>query len=109
MSKVKITVGGDIEKDASRRFVRAWRQAARGKAVRERHLAFESWAALSRVLTGKRLELLHHVRHHKSPACALWPRRWIATTATFTPTYARWRKQDCWTWTKVACAPTTTR
>src|SRR5216683_5445506 len=65
MNRVKITVGGDIEKDTSRRFVQAWRRAARGKAVRERHLAFESWTALSRVLTGKRLELLHHVRHHK--------------------------------------------
>jgi hypothetical protein len=56
MSKVRITVGGDIETDASRHFVQAWRRAARGKSVRERHLAFESWAALSRVLTGKRLE-----------------------------------------------------
>ena len=65
MSKVQILVGGDIEMDASRRFVQAWRRAARCKSVRERHLAFESWAALSQVLTGKRLELLHHVRHHK--------------------------------------------
>lgn len=65
MSKVKITVGGNIEKESSQRFVNAWRRASRGKPVRERHLAFESWAALSRVLTGKRLELLHHVRHNK--------------------------------------------
>ena len=68
MTKVRITVGGDIEKEAWRRFVQAWRKAARGKAVRERHLAFESWAALSRVLTTKRLELLHHVRHHEVPS-----------------------------------------
>lgn len=65
MNRVKITVGGDLEKEASRRFVQAWRRATRGKAMRERHLAFESWTALSRVLTGKRLELLHHVRHHE--------------------------------------------
>jgi predicted transcriptional regulator len=65
MTKVKITVGGDIENEASRRFVKAWRRAARGRTLRERHLAFESWTALSRVLTGKRLELLHHVRHNK--------------------------------------------
>ena len=68
MTKVRITVGGDIEKEASRRFVQAWRKASRGKAARERHLAFESWAALSRVLTIKRLELLHHVRHHEVPS-----------------------------------------
>ena len=28
----------------------------------------ESWAALSRVLTTRRLELLHHVRHHEVPS-----------------------------------------
>ena len=65
MSDVKITVGGDIEKEASRRFVKTWQRAKRGESVRERHLAFESWEALARVLTGKRLELLQHVRHHK--------------------------------------------
>jgi predicted transcriptional regulator len=68
MAKVRITVGGNMEREASRHFVKAWREAARGKAVRERRLAFESWAALSRVLTTRRLELLHHVRHHEVPS-----------------------------------------
>lgn len=65
MSKAKITVGGDFEREAARRFVDAWHRAARGKTFHERHLAFESWDALARVLTGKRMELLRYVRRHK--------------------------------------------
>lgn len=65
MSKVKVTVGGAMEQDASRRFVDAWRRAERGEKVDERHLAFESWDALARVMTGKRMELLHYVRRHE--------------------------------------------
>lgn len=62
---MKITVGGTIEEDAARRFVDAWHRAERGETFHERHLAFESWDALARVLTGKRMELLRYVRHHK--------------------------------------------
>jgi len=65
MSKIKVTVGGEIEKDATRRFVDAWHRAERGKSFRERHLAFESWDALARVMTGKRMELLRYVHRHK--------------------------------------------
>ena len=65
MSDVKITVGGAFESDAGRRFVDAWHRAERGEDFRERHLAFESWDALARVLTGKRMELLRYVRRHK--------------------------------------------
>jgi predicted transcriptional regulator len=65
MSDVKITVGGALESDAARRFVDAWHRAERGESFRERHLAFESWDALARVLTGKRMELLRYVRRHK--------------------------------------------
>jgi predicted transcriptional regulator len=65
MSNVKITVGGAMEKDASRRFIEAWHRAEGGKTFHERHLAFESWDALARVLTGKRMVLLRYVRHHK--------------------------------------------
>ena len=64
MSDVKITVGGAMEDEASRRFVDAWRRAEEGETFHERHLAFESWEALARVLTGKRMELLHYVRRH---------------------------------------------
>jgi len=65
MKDVKITVGGDLETDATRRFVDAWHRAEGGESFREHHLAFESWDALARVLTGKRLELLRYVRRHK--------------------------------------------
>ena len=65
MSDVKITVGGAMEEEASRRFVNAWHRAERAETFQERHLAFESWDALARVMTGKRMELLHYVRRHK--------------------------------------------
>ncbi|HEY3638373.1 MAG TPA: hypothetical protein VGK90_09490 [Rhizomicrobium sp.] len=65
MSDVKITVGGTMESEASRRFADAWHRAERGESVNERHLAFESWDALARVLTGKRMELLRYVRRHR--------------------------------------------
>lgn len=65
MNDVKITVGGAMEKDASRRFVDAWYRAQRGETFHERHLAFESWDALARVMTGKRMELLRYVRRNK--------------------------------------------
>jgi predicted transcriptional regulator len=64
MSDVKITVGGAMEDEASRRFVDAWRRAERGQTFHERHLAFESWEALARILSGKRMELLRYVRWH---------------------------------------------
>ena len=65
MSNLKITVGGTFEQDATSRFVDAWRRAERGETFEERHLAFESWDAFARVLTGKRMELLRYVRRHK--------------------------------------------
>jgi predicted transcriptional regulator len=65
LSKVKVTVGGSMKEDASRRFVQAWRRAERGESVNERHLEFESWDALTRVMTGKRMELLRYVHRHK--------------------------------------------
>jgi predicted transcriptional regulator len=65
MSSVKITVGGAMEAEASRRFIDAWRRAESGERFHERRLTFESWDALTRVLTSKRMELLHHVHRHK--------------------------------------------
>jgi predicted transcriptional regulator len=64
MTEVKITVGGAMEAEAARRFVDAWHRAERGDRFEERHLAFESWEALTRVLTAKRWQLLRHVRRH---------------------------------------------
>jgi predicted transcriptional regulator len=65
MSEVKVTVGGATEGDASRRFVDAWRRAESGETLHERHVAFESWDGLARVLTAKRMELLRYVRRNR--------------------------------------------
>ena len=65
MSDVKITVGGGMEEQASRGFIDAWHRAERGETFNERRLVFESWDALTRVLTGKRMELLRYVRRHE--------------------------------------------
>src|ERR1700677_4437015 len=46
-------VGGVMEEEASRRFVNAWHRAERGETFQERYLAFESWDALARVMSGK--------------------------------------------------------
>jgi hypothetical protein len=42
VSKVKVTVGGGMEQEASRRFIDAWHRAESGETFHERHLAFES-------------------------------------------------------------------
>ena len=65
MSDVKITVGGAMEDEAGGRFIDAWRRAEQGETFHERHLAFENWDTLARVLTGKRMELLRHVHRHE--------------------------------------------
>lgn len=66
MSKIEVSVGGaaGAERDAAARFISAWRRAERGENVHERHVAFESWEGLVRVLTPKRVELLRHLRRH---------------------------------------------
>jgi predicted transcriptional regulator len=62
---VSISVGGKVKEEATKRFVDAWHRAEAGKDFHETHLAFESWDALSRVLTGKRMELLRYVRRNR--------------------------------------------
>jgi predicted transcriptional regulator len=64
MTTIRVTAGGEFEEEASSRFVNAWHRAERGEIFHERHLAFQSWDALARVLTGKRMELLRYVRRH---------------------------------------------
>lgn len=64
MSEIKITVGGDLEQEASSQFIDAWHRAERGETFHERHLAFENWETLARILSNKRMELLGYVRRH---------------------------------------------
>ena len=56
---------GSIE-EMGKRFVGAWHQLERGKAVKETHLTFFSLEAMMATLSPKRLELLKHV--HRQPA-----------------------------------------
>ena len=72
------------------RFVDAWHRAERGEAVDERHLSFESWEGLSRVLTTKRLELLRHLRRHPATSVARSLEPWGATTSGCTRTWRLW-------------------
>jgi len=65
MTKLKISVGGPIEKQAAQRFADAWHRAKKGKPTDERYIAFESFDALARVLTAKRMMLLRYVRRHE--------------------------------------------
>jgi predicted transcriptional regulator len=69
MTDVKVSVGGNFEEQAASRFIGAWHRAEKGEIFSERNLAFESWDALSRVLTAKRLDLLRHV--HRKPATSV--------------------------------------
>lgn len=61
---VKLHVGSIDE--MAKRFVGAWHQLERGKAVKETHLTFLSLEAMMSTLSPKRLDLLKHV--HRQPA-----------------------------------------
>jgi len=50
-----------MEAEASQRFIDAGHRAERGDYVQERHYAFENWETLSRVLTGKRMDMLRYI------------------------------------------------
>jgi predicted transcriptional regulator len=63
--ELKVHVGEGFEAMAAR-VADAWHRTERGEAVAAHHLSFESWEGFTKVLTGKRLELLRHV--HRSPA-----------------------------------------
>lgn len=67
MSETKLIVGGSLEDDGAA-FLNAWRRAERGSYVEDRALVFESWEALSKVLTGERYRLLRHVHAHPEPS-----------------------------------------
>jgi hypothetical protein len=62
MKSVKITVGGAMEEEASRKFIDAWHRAERGETFHERHHAFESWKTLVRFLIRKCMKFLRIFR-----------------------------------------------
>ena len=63
--QVQVHVGETME-DLGARFVDAWHRMERGEAASEKHVSFETWETMVRVLSPKRLELLRHV--HRDPA-----------------------------------------
>jgi len=68
MSNLKISLSGKIEEEAALKFAAAWHRAERGESFHEHSLTFESWEALARVLTGKRIELLRYLHHNPTPS-----------------------------------------
>jgi len=65
MSKGKVQVHvGDALEDIGARAIDAWHRMERGEAVNEKHVSFEDWETMVRVLSPKRLALLRHVHQH---------------------------------------------
>ncbi len=69
MSQVNVHVGYDA-KAIKARVLDAIGRAEGGQGVGEAHVTFESWEGLSKVLTGKRLELLKHLHQNPAPSVA---------------------------------------
>jgi predicted transcriptional regulator len=68
MKNIHLQVGYDPA--ASKvRFLDAIRRAEAGVIAQESHVTFESWEGFFRALSGKRLELLRHVR--RAPASSI--------------------------------------
>jgi len=65
MKDVRFTVGGNMKEEVSRRAIDAWHRAEQAQTFHERHLAFENWETLARVLSNKRMELLGYVRRNQ--------------------------------------------
>ena len=85
MANMKMIVGGSLDEDAAA-FLDAWKRARRGKKLRERVLAFESWEALAIVLTGARYRMLRHLHAHPEPSVSALARALSANTGVFMPT-----------------------
>jgi len=68
MSELKIHVG-ESRAAVGTRFLEAWKRAEAGEAMSERHLTFDTFETMTRVLTPKRLELLRHL--HRQPSASV--------------------------------------
>jgi predicted transcriptional regulator len=63
--EIQVHVGDTLD-EVGARAISAWHRMERGEEVSEKHISFETWETMVRVLSPKRLELLRHV--HQSPA-----------------------------------------
>ena len=68
MSELEIHVGTGVE-ELGQRFIAAWNRAEAGDLRVERHLSFDSFETLAKVLTPKRLQLLKHI--HTNPSVSV--------------------------------------
>jgi len=68
MSKTEIHIGGNFA-DSKHRVLDAVAAAEAGAFEAQTHITFESWAALARVMTPKRFEILR--RLHARPAASV--------------------------------------
>jgi predicted transcriptional regulator len=68
MSDLKIHVG-EGRNAMGARFIDAWHRAERGESTCERHLSFDSFETMTRVLTPKRLALLRYL--HRQPTASV--------------------------------------
>ena len=64
-AKLQVHVGESLD-DIGARAISAWRRMQRGEEINEKHVSFETWETMVRVLSPKRLELLRHI--HRDPA-----------------------------------------
>jgi predicted transcriptional regulator len=62
-SQVQVHVGERMA-DIGARFIDGWRRMERGKATNEKHISFETWETMGRVLSPRRLELLRRLHRH---------------------------------------------
>lgn len=69
MKDIDLHVGYDPAASKAR-ILDAIRRAEAGLVEPESHVTFESWDGLSRALSGKRLELLRHVRQNAAASVA---------------------------------------
>ncbi|MEI9983085.1 MAG: hypothetical protein WDN69_07650 [Aliidongia sp.] len=69
MKDIELHVGYDPVA-AKARILDAIRRAEAGNVTGESHVTFESWDGLARTLSGKRLELLRHVRREPAASVA---------------------------------------
>ena len=71
MTKRGIQIHVGTAEDMGRRFVDAWRRAARGERVREEHLTFVDFKQMLGTLSDERLRLLKEVRREEAASVRL--------------------------------------
>ena len=54
----------ETKQDIGKRVIEAWRRMEHGEDVNDKHVSFENWETMVRVLSPKRLELLRHIHQH---------------------------------------------